>query len=95
MATIMEEAVKIDKHGRLVLPARIRRTMGLEDGGTVVLRLDGRKVIMETSPGVSEEKIRRIAETVLSNHAQMMTEVDEQTSKWFTPEYARRKLGLS
>jgi len=37
----MEEGTLMDKQGRIVLPARIRRAIGMEEGGKLLVRLDG------------------------------------------------------
>jgi len=39
---------RIDKQGRLVIPADMRRQMGLEDGGPVTLTLEGDQLRVST-----------------------------------------------
>ncbi|BES82394.1 AbrB/MazE/SpoVT family DNA-binding domain-containing protein [Pyrodictium abyssi] len=36
-----EYEVRVDRRGRLVLPAEVRRLLGLENGGRLVLRVRG------------------------------------------------------
>lgn len=53
----MEETVSVDKRGRLV-PARLRETLGIRDGGKVSVRLDGTRLIIEPMPTDLEEKVK-------------------------------------
>ncbi|MEK0085276.1 AbrB/MazE/SpoVT family DNA-binding domain-containing protein [Benzoatithermus flavus] len=50
--------VKVAENGRLSLPIEIRRQLGLEKGGTVVLKVENGEVRMTTL----EETVRRIQE---------------------------------
>ena len=57
-------ATRVDRHGRVVIPAEYRRALGLEDGDPVVLRLnDGLLQLMSRA-----EAIRRAQERV-AGHA--------------------------
>ena len=49
----MAELVSVDKSGRLVLPKRIRKKLGLEQGGVVALELRGSGLAIER---ISAEK---------------------------------------
>ena len=82
--------VKIDKSGRVVLPARLRRAAGLREGRAVAIAYPGRIVIYQ--PRVSEKEI----EEWYSKMRQMVLEVREVGGevKWVDEEYVWRKLGL-
>jgi len=45
---------KLDKEGRVTIPTVVRQLVGLEDGGTVQIQVEGRKVIL--SPANPEPK---------------------------------------
>jgi AbrB family looped-hinge helix DNA binding protein len=47
---------RINKNGRIVIPFRIRRAMGLELGDTVAMRLEGGVLLIEPQ----QVKVRRI-----------------------------------
>jgi len=90
----MEETTKVDKQGRLVLPSRIREALDLKEGGSVTLRLDGSRVVIEP---VFEELGKRANDwkrMALSLKVQPLTERVEDSWKWMSREFVRRKLGL-
>jgi len=66
----------------------------LENGRHVVVRLDGRRAVLE--PGTVDVK-RRIQEWMkeaLETRAEALTEECGESWKWMSREYARKKLGL-
>ncbi|MBS7644125.1 AbrB/MazE/SpoVT family DNA-binding domain-containing protein [Candidatus Bathyarchaeota archaeon] len=91
----MEDAVTVDKQGRLVLPSHIREVLGLKEGGHVSIRLDGSRIILEPVSKDLNEKVREWASFALSLKAEAFTEELKEGWKWMSREYARRKLGLS
>lgn len=42
-----EKVVTLGPQGRLVVPARLRRELGLEEGATLAVKIDGRRLILE------------------------------------------------
>lgn len=94
MVSKMEEPVKMDRQGRLVLPARIRHSLGLEEGGRLHIRLDGPRVIIEPAHEEIEKNVDEWKETTLRLKSRAFTEDVEEGWKWMSREYARRKLGL-
>ena len=46
--TVLSESVTLGQQGRVVIPAQWRHVLGLEPGATLSLRLDGRKITIET-----------------------------------------------
>jgi len=91
----MEETLRVDKQGRLVLPSRLRERLGLKgDGGTVSFRLDGRRLILQPISEDLERVVAEWREMVAGLRAEPFTEAGEQSWKWMSLEYARRKLGL-
>ena len=88
------EQIRIDKQGRLVLPASIREHLGLKNGGNVSVRLDGFRVVIEPVFENLEESVKTWRETTLMLHAKPFTEDVPESWKWMSREYARRKLGI-
>lgn len=84
----------VDRQGRLVLPASIRENLGLTGGGRVSVRLDGSKVIIEPVFEDLEEGVKMWKESTLRLSVEPFTEDIEDSWKWMSREYARRKLGL-
>jgi len=52
------ETVSVDNRSRLVVPAHLRETLGIRDGGKVSVRLDGTRLIIEPIPTDLEEKVK-------------------------------------
>ena len=48
--------VRLGPQGRLVVPVELRRELGLEDGSELVIRSDGRRLILEPR----DEVLRRV-----------------------------------
>lgn len=91
----VEHKLKVDSQGRLVLPANLRKRLGIgSEGGAVSVRQDDSRIILEP---VSEDLQQRVEEwrsMVASTRVEPFTETVQQTWKWMSIEYARRKLGL-
>jgi len=91
----MEQIIRIDKQGRLVLPASVRESMGLKDGGKVSVRLDGFRVIIEPVFMDLEKSVKTWRESTLELHVNPFTEDITESWKWMSRDYARRKVGIS
>ncbi len=95
MVNNVEDSVTIDKQGRLVLPSHIREVLGLKEGGQLSIRLDGSRVILEPISKDIKEKVQEWANIALSLKVEAFTEEYNESWKWMSREYARKKLGLS
>jgi len=95
MVKYVEEATAIDKQGRLVIPSHIREALGLKGGGEVTIRLDGPRVIIEPISNDVTKRVREWIDLTKSLGAEAFTEETDESWKWMSSEYARRKLGLS
>lgn len=52
----IDQVVTIGPQGRIVVPARVRRELGLVEGSTLAIRTDGHRVILEPR----DEVLRRV-----------------------------------
>ena len=43
----MEEVVRVDSRGRIVIPKHVRETLGIEEGSLLRLRVSGRTIVLE------------------------------------------------
>ncbi len=94
VAKIREDAVEIDKWGRIVIPVKLRRALSIEPGEHVVLRLKNGTITLSKSAKETRELARELAETARKIGQQIGAEESEEDWKWFSEQYARRKLGL-
>jgi len=90
----MEEKLSMDKQGRIVLPSRIRKAMGMEEGGQLLARLDGSRIVLEPFSGDLGKSVDEWADLVRSLEVEVFAETSEESWKWMSREYAKRKLGL-
>jgi len=95
MVKHVEDAIKVDKQGRMVLPCRVREAFGITKGGQITLRVDGSRVILEPLREDTEKKIQEWENLSRNLKAEISTEEPNESWKWMSREYARRKLGLS
>jgi len=94
MVRRMEETIKVDRQGRLVLPSHVRKTLGLKDGGRIFIRVNGSRVVLEPAFEDLSERVAEWEEATLRLKSEAFTEEVEESWKWMSHEYARRKLGL-
>ena len=89
----VEYIVRVDGEGRIELPANIREKLKLKEGGRVIVKLDGSRVVISPISQKLEEKVQEWRKLVLSLHPPPFTEKVENSWKWMSSEYAKRKLG--
>ena len=53
--------VRIDRHGRLVIPSRLRRALGLKPGDRLVATLEGDRLVLKRWEAVEEELWQEMA----------------------------------
>jgi AbrB family looped-hinge helix DNA binding protein len=91
----MELEVAVDKQGRLVLPAKIRKALGIKNGGKVKLTLKGEGVMLTVFDEDIISRVEKWHKRLSSISVEPFTEkMHREVSKWYSDEYARRKLGL-
>lgn len=92
---IIVETVRIDKQGRLIIPAGIRKTLGISGDTEAIIKVYGNTIIIEPILADLEKTVNEWVEKVLSINLQLSTEDTEESWKWVGYEYAKRKLGIS
>ena len=68
----MEYVVRVDRQGRLAIPAPIRKRLGLDCGGKVVFRVEGSRIIIEVSGESLMERVDRWMRLALSLRSEIM-----------------------
>jgi len=88
----MESKVTIDKFGRVVIPAQMRRKLGIKAGSELIIELRGSMIIIRP--------VRDIDRIVDQWFEKLMnTKIKAKFfrvggGKWMGDDYVRRKLGL-
>lgn len=62
MAQTTPHPVRLGHQGRLVVPAELRRELGLEEGAELSIRSDGRRLILEPRTEVLRRLRRRFSD---------------------------------
>ena len=62
MAQANSHPVRLGPQGRLVVPAELRRELGLEEGAELAIRSDGRRLILEPRAEVLRRLRRRFSD---------------------------------
>lgn len=87
------EYSKIDRRGRVYIPSRIRKLVGIEGETEVQIRVEGRRIVIEPISRDIENKVIEWAKKVLSMSIEPSLEEVEESWKWVSREYAEKKLG--
>lgn len=90
----MEYEVSVDKQGRLVIPAPVRKLLGLNGGGKLLLRVRDGKIELIPIDKDLEKRVKKWTEMALATVAEPFTEETSEEWKWVSKEYAEHKLGL-
>jgi AbrB family looped-hinge helix DNA binding protein len=56
-----ERLVTVGSRGRIVIPAAVRRALGIDEGTTLAIRVEGRRVILGTRSAVLDRLRERYA----------------------------------
>jgi len=95
MVTFMEETLNVDEQGRVVLPAHIRKAIGITGRGKLLIRREGSKIVLEPYPENLIKNVEEWANLARNTKSELFSETSEESWKWMSLEYAKRKLGLS
>ena len=90
----MEQVVRIDRQGRMVIPASMRAVLGIMDECKALVRLDGHRLIVEVVDEHLEHHVAEWRDLALALHAEAFTEEVEESWGWMSRGYAERKLGI-
>jgi bifunctional DNA-binding transcriptional regulator/antitoxin component of YhaV-PrlF toxin-antitoxin module len=93
MAVSMEATIKVDKHGRTVLPKDVGKVLGIEGETEMVCRVVGNRIILEKfSMEMIHKAFAELEEIVPS--LELDTVKAKGEDKYVDREYALRKIGV-
>ncbi|MFX0065726.1 MAG: AbrB/MazE/SpoVT family DNA-binding domain-containing protein [Candidatus Hermodarchaeota archaeon] len=91
----MAQTIKIDKQGRIVIPANIRRQLSITEDTLLEISLIANQVIIRKKTGEDKETISQWKQKIENMSIEAFKEdIDEEKTKWYSEEYVRNKLGL-
>ncbi len=85
--------VKVDKQGRIVIPAKIRRMLNLKPGSELILDIRNSMIILEPSRNDLDKKIDEWYQKMLDMKIKARA-LEIKGGKWMSDEYVRRKIGF-
>ncbi len=88
----MKSRVSIDKFGRIVIPAQIRRKLGIKTGSILVIELRGSMIVIRPVSNI-DEVVDKWFEKMINMNVEARY-FRPRGSKWFGDEYVKRKLGI-
>jgi AbrB family looped-hinge helix DNA binding protein len=97
MAEIMAHTTKLDKQGRLIIPAKIRKKLSLSEDSLLVIEILGNQLIIKKKMAVSKEQLQTWKKKLKDMKIKAFTEEydqEKESTKWMSEEYVRNKLGL-
>jgi AbrB family looped-hinge helix DNA binding protein len=73
--------VRLGPQGRLVVPAELRRELGLDEGSELAIRSDGRRLILEPRREVLRRLRRRFADVNVSLATELAADRAEEARR--------------
>jgi len=92
-----EFKVKIDKQGRIVIPSDIRKSLGIKGETECVLRVNGRRIVIEVIDSQYKKKVEEWYRKMKKMKIEAFTSKEnekELISAWISDAYAKKKLGF-
>jgi len=90
----VEYVVNVDRQGRMVIPASLRKLLGISKGGKATVRYrNGRLELIPVKVDL-KKRVERWVETAMKTNPQPFSEDTEESWKWIDRKYAERKLGI-
>lgn len=77
----MESKVRIDRGGRLVIPANFRKALGIENGDEIVLHLEEdsiRLISLQEAVHQAQDKVKKYVPSTVSLSDELITERREE-----------------
>lgn len=95
MGKFMTVKSKLDKQGRLVIPAEYRKILSISEETELEISLVANQIIIRRKLSIEPKKIIEWEEKIKSlNLKSKRVDNKEFSEKWMSEEYVRNKLGL-
>jgi AbrB family looped-hinge helix DNA binding protein len=93
----MAKTTKVDKQGRILIPKNYREKMGIDEKTSVSIHIMNKRLIIEVFNPNLHKAVEKWKKGLINQKIKAFTVPKEAVSKdpkWFSEEYARKKLGL-
>ena len=95
MGKIMTVKSKVDKQGRLVIPAEYRKILSISEDTELEISLVANQIIIRRKFSIDPKKLSYWEEKIKSlNLKPKKANNSEFSEKWMSEDYVRNKLGL-
>ena len=75
------EEVKVGREGRVLIPAEIRRAAGIKPGTTLIVRVEGERVVLIPRDAIKRRLRQMFAEVEGSMAAELIAERHEEAAR--------------
>ena len=96
MAEIMAHTTKLDKQGRLIIPAKIRKKLSLSEDSLLEIEILGNQLIIKKIQSITNENLDEWEQNLTGMNIQIFSELSElkESEKWMSEEYVKNKIGI-
>lgn len=95
MVNYVAHDLKVDKQGRIIIPADIRKQLNINNDSLLEISVVANQIIIRKRSNLSHREVDEWSNALLEMDAPPNPSSTEQyTEKWMSESYARNKLGL-
>ena len=96
MAEIMAHTTKLDKQGRLIIPAKIRKKLSLSEDTLLEIEILGNQLIIKKIQSITNEILDEWENNLTGMNIQIFSDRSELkgSEKWMSEEYVKNKIGI-
>jgi transcriptional pleiotropic regulator of transition state genes len=86
--------VKIDRFGRILIPKRIRESLGIRENSELEIEIEDEKILIKPQNSNLERRVDELINYLKNNAPKPFVSEKEVEEKWYTREYSLKKIGL-
>lgn len=91
----MVEYLKIDKQGRITIPAQIRNVLSISENNILEIDLQANQIVIRKKNSIDQEEIEKWFNNLSKTSIPALKESsDHEESKYYSDEYVKQKLGI-